>query len=1056
VYYYRIWEDTAGQTTGWSYSGNVYIATVSVPLVGDPTVTYSLLEGTPDEGTYNAGPGSDGYVGFINTYEAPEYEVEIELTKTGPVNIALNQFTFDLWESDDEGTFVGMLPKASGTSPAGNPVQVTIPQIFYEAHVADDYAYYILRENVSGNANGWSIDHKQYWIRVHVNGTGVDMTDHTIEYQIGEPGDWDDDWKEWDGDTYKFTFDNKLKTKIELEKSGKEKGGSTPVALPIAGQFTFDLYKSDDSTGTNLTAFKTATNMPGTPVTVVFDEWEITSTDTKYYVLKESEILTPPNVNWTTDPKEYLIEISVSGDPLRSVIKYQESTPTGWDGSWKLWDGGTNKFSFENLYDKPTTAFEPKVTKNSTGKKLSEGLFEFKLFEVTGPESGHTVTSTVVRTKTNAASSESAPGPYTAVVLFPAISYGLSDKNQTYYYLLKETSEHLNGWEINVGNRCWMFKVEVIENPDSSLKAEAYIRAANADGTYPAGSSWAEYKPNDDGTLPWFDNAFTPVNVVIQGKKTVTEDVGATAPDEVFDFEIVACDSTGKPLTGAVTFPMTARGGEIFTFDVNGLEPGPQPYYFRISEKWPSPIPDDGWEYSGNVYRVTITVPEVVVGGVTHTVTYTRIEGNDTPLDEAEFKNNYSAGKLTLIKEVAGSGADQDKPFNFTVEFSEDVTYNGVTGKTHTVPLSHNGPPAVFTNIPYGTTYTITEADYVPDGYLGSVTIGNATGTISSSNAAATVTFTNTYVGIKVNLEGLKTTVGGTMTAGQFQFLWQTADVAGNAMDAGVLCGDIQAGTSSPITFPTQTYTAATDANYLITEQLYTVNDGWVSDTREYHVWVHVTGTDTLVPEVKVRTRESSSDDWSDWEDYESPADISFANYYGTPFEFTKTDRDGIPFGKDQAVFELYKCTNPAHIQPEDHSDVSDNDYGCWDVDHPLYRVATDTDGLVRFDLLTNGHYLLAEVKTKSGYQLPHGQWLLVVNVSANPKVMILGHGEQLPPAFRTENEKLLLPNYPQFTPPHAGSVSALLYPAAGTALVLLASYFGISTSRRRRKRLSA
>ncbi len=163
---------------------------------------------------------------------------------------------------------------------------------------------------------------------------------------------------------------------------------------------------------------------------------------------------------------------------------------------------------------------------------------------------------------------------------------------------------------------------------------------------------------------------------------------------------------------------------------------------------------------------------------------------------------------------------------------------------------------------------------------------------------------------------------------------------------------------------------------------------------------------------------------------------IVFTNkYIGTvPFEFTKTDKNGAPLSG--VSFALYTCTK-ATVQGHVHSTTATNDPGCcWNVASP-FRTATSTAaGLVSFGDLVSGDYMLVETKTKAGYQLPVGQWLIHVDVKANPKLTITARGANMPPAFKLVSGKYSLPNYPSMTLPKTGRATGLWVTVIGVMLI--------------------
>ena len=125
---------------------------------------------------------------------------------------------------------------------------------------------------------------------------------------------------------------------------------------------------------------------------------------------------------------------------------------------------------------------------------------------------------------------------------------------------------------------------------------------------------------------------------------------------------------------------------------------------------------------------------------------------------QASFTNDRKVGDLTVIKAEKGSGLEEGYPnthetYAITVNFTAPtgVTLTGTwtqgansgnVAATQTFELASD-ESVVFTGLPAGTTYTISEADYTPDGYEVAV-ISPTTGTIpgeeGANSVAATVT----------------------------------------------------------------------------------------------------------------------------------------------------------------------------------------------------------------------------------------------------------------------------------------------------------------------------
>jgi len=178
---------------------------------------------------------------------------------------------------------------------------------------------------------------------------------------------------------------------------------------------------------------------------------------------------------------------------------------------------------------------------------------------------------------------------------------------------------------------------------------------------------------------------------------------------------------------------------------------------------------------------------------------------------------------------------------------------------------------------------------------------------------------------------------------------------------------------------------------------------------------------------------------------------VSFVNEYGVPFEFRKEGYGGIVFGAGDAVFDLFRLGCELE---HDHDVLVSNDPACCWV---LRETAeTDTHGMVTFGLLGSGDYMLVETKTRRDYQIPVGQWLVHVEMSAEKQVTIMACGDHLPPAFYEEEGVFVLTNFPRFVMPRAGSFSLLLFTVGGIAMVGTSAYLGFGALSRKKRRQKA
>ena len=134
-----------------------------------------------------------------------------------------------------------------------------------------------------------------------------------------------------------------------------------------------------------------------------------------------------------------------------------------------------------------------------------------------------------------------------------------------------------------------------------------------------------------------------------------------------------------------------------------------------------------GVGYVSSDIRLVVTVIEdengkKVIGGV-----HTELDDDDDKTDV--ITNPYSAGTLTVEKEVTGNLGDKNAPFDITVTFTKpsgktiggSIYYGDKEIKPSDwkadgtvdaeITLKH-GESVNFTNIPYGVTYTVVEDDY--------------------------------------------------------------------------------------------------------------------------------------------------------------------------------------------------------------------------------------------------------------------------------------------------------------------------------------------------------
>lgn len=205
-------------------------------------------------------------------------------------------------------------------------------------------------------------------------------------------------------------------------------------------------------------------------------------------------------------------------------------------------------------------------------------------------------------------------------------------------------------------------------------------------------------------------------------------------------------------------------------------------------------IDANDYELGVYTYKVTEVIPTEKTAGVTYSeeelylvLTILRDEDSDkhyvaamhyesaTGTNKAQgFTNTYNAGSLKVSKQVTGAMATMSKKFNFTITFNAPATgevvksvitatpsnsnakastadnaaaaattiefATGATSATYTIALG-NDENVIFTNLPVGVTYTVTED---AENYTSTENTDNTTTKVITASVENKFGFTNT------------------------------------------------------------------------------------------------------------------------------------------------------------------------------------------------------------------------------------------------------------------------------------------------------------------------
>lgn len=239
------------------------------------------------------------------------------------------------------------------------------------------------------------------------------------------------------------------------------------------------------------------------------------------------------------------------------------------------------------------------------------------------------------------------------------------------------------------------------------------------------------------------ETTYIDMSTVTLTKEYELTNAGTTSPAETFAFSDLTCTNVTDAAVGVTTTnaPVPTIGSVSYTAGEAGGDNAKK----KITIKLPTYT-------SVGIYTYTFTETDGGTAGVTYrsepiTLVVTVIEQNgkvrvaavhtegDNEVKSGEFNNEYSAGSLSVTKNVTGIMGDKQKEFKVKVTFTapegdtvrEAITYvdgtetktiaadEGWTGsKEVEITLKHN-ETVTFTNIPYGVTYDVVEDDYTAE-----------------------------------------------------------------------------------------------------------------------------------------------------------------------------------------------------------------------------------------------------------------------------------------------------------------------------------------------------
>lgn len=247
------------------------------------------------------------------------------------------------------------------------------------------------------------------------------------------------------------------------------------------------------------------------------------------------------------------------------------------------------------------------------------------------------------------------------------------------------------------------------------------------------------------GTTAFAADPTTPPNVNGENGVQITKDFqmadGLATPDVTFKFTATsetpdALPATIQDISYAAGEKGTLQNGifvisknTAISFEGNWKHAGEYVYTVKETKENAANVTYDDTAYTLRVYVINedngLKIQQITA------------EGKDGKTDKIVFTNKYTKNdaSLTIEKKTVGDYADKTKKFNFQITFtkspmSDQETFTGKIGETAITCTAGqaqsfqlaNGKKLVFTDLPVGTTYVVTE-EGAEDGYTPSVNV---------------------------------------------------------------------------------------------------------------------------------------------------------------------------------------------------------------------------------------------------------------------------------------------------------------------------------------------
>ena len=768
VYQYQVveenWDTTDESYAGYSKDGSVYKVTVNVTEENKALKAEVRWEQTADAaGNEMKGELAEGNtLSFRNRYATGETSYSIPVTKA----FTLNGPDAENWHTDRQFTFE--LRAADASKPAGYLTrqtkdggelvpfaaqEVTITgagtEYFPEITYKDSGVYtYIMTEKPFGtkqNYDGFGRDNTVYTITLKVE----DKNSYLCVTEVKAVAEGSDaEQTELDKETgvvFKNTYTTKgTSWSLPVTKviSGYPESGTTvrefTFKLSGNGGYKDEAYseKFDSETATVQGSGSARFN------TIYFKQAGVYT-----YTLEE---LASNADGYTYDTNQYTVRVTVEDVESKLTVTrvvYRNSDSEAAEEK-TLPDGDTVGVTFTNTYRAADTDFAVKVKKTVDGitaERASGKTFTFRLYRTDEDwkvsDASQQIDAVTVTLGADG-TAEKTFGKRLYTINPDVISDGGTG---TYYYVVKEDP---SGYGFADNATEYRYCVNVTDDGAGTLQKKIQVWKGEKDQKE---SQTAEYvnRYAEEGTAELcVAKTYTGEEWPEEGFAFVLE--GISAPTDTIPMPE---GSTGNRKELMVHNDTPASFG-LIRYTENGT------YEYQITET----AGDGKITYDTTVYKVKVIVSDgdkadgtskvrvLYMTTSANDVTESSYQEMDGQVFTASFKNE-ALGDLKIAKTVS-VGGETDRDFTFTVKIGGEL-YNGSASVFYTdseekqtiivedgvIRLKH-GQNAVIADIPYGTTWEVTEM--LTEGYVVNPYDGVINGTISSDMAFAD--FVNTQL----------------------------------------------------------------------------------------------------------------------------------------------------------------------------------------------------------------------------------------------------------------------------------------------------------------------